>query len=114
MRHTLSPGQMELVQCTIPVTAVWAKACRITGDRKYLDFMFSEYKTTTQYFFDTEERLYFRDDNSFGKLDKDTKTFWSRGNGWVFAGLTDIVSKLDKKNEEYKFFLEIYKRWPGD
>lgn len=89
---------------------VWAKLYNITGDKRYLNFMLSEYKATTKFLFDEDESLYYRDESFIGKLDNGTKIFWARGNGWVFAGLTNILNELDPKSEEYNYFLEIYKK----
>nr|WP_262915702.1 glycoside hydrolase family 88 protein [Niabella ginsengisoli] len=97
-------------RCFVYVAARLGKAYRITGDRKYLDFMFSEFKATTDYLFDKKSGLYYRDDNYIGKLDKGTKIFWSRGNGWVFAGLTDIIRELNKGSKEYKYFVKLYQK----
>ena len=89
---------------------VWAKLYKITGDRKYLDFMVKEYKFTTDFLFDKEENLYYRDESYMGKLDNGTKIFWSRGNGWVFAGLANIMSELEPNSDEYKYFADIFKK----
>jgi unsaturated rhamnogalacturonyl hydrolase len=89
---------------------VWAKLYNITGEEKYLDFMVAEYKATTNFLFDKEESLYYRDESYMGKLDNGTKIFWSRGNGWVFAGLTNIMNELSPQSKEYKYFLKIYKK----
>lgn len=89
---------------------VWAQLYTTTGDKKYLDFMISEYKATTDFLFDEEEHLYYRDENFFNQLDNGTKIFWSRGNGWVFAGLVNIMNELDPKSEAYAYFLTIYKK----
>lgn len=89
---------------------VWAKMYKITGDKKYLDFMVSEFKATTELLYDTKEDLYFRDERFITKRDHDQKIFWSRGNGWVFAGLVNIMNELDSKSSEYKYFLNIYKK----
>jgi len=89
---------------------VWAKLYNITGDKKYLDFMMTEYKATTDFLFDKKENLYYRDESYMGKLDHGTKIFWARGNGWVFAGLTNIMNELDTESKEYKYFLKIYKK----
>ncbi|MFK7811751.1 MAG: glycoside hydrolase family 105 protein [Maribacter sp.] len=89
---------------------VWAKLSKLTGEKKYLDFMVSEYKATTDFLFDKEENLYYRDESFMGKLDNGTKIFWSRGNGWVFAGLTNVMNELDPSSEEYKYFLGLYKK----
>ena len=89
---------------------VWAKLYKITGDQKYLNFLMTEYKTTTNFLFDKQESLFYRDESYIGKLDNGTKIFWSRGNGWVFAGLVNIMNELNPKSKEYKYFLDIYKK----
>lgn len=89
---------------------VWAKISKITGEKKYLDFMVDEFKATTDFLFDKKENLYYRDESYMGKLDNGTKIFWSRGNGWVFAGLANIMSELEPNSKEYKYFLKIYKK----
>ncbi len=89
---------------------IWAKLYNITGEEKYLDFMMTEYKATTDFLFDREESLYYRDESYIGKLDNSTKIFWSRGNGWVFAGLTNIMNELNPQSKEYRYFLKIYKK----
>lgn len=89
---------------------VWAKLYNITGEEKYLDFLMAEFKATTDFLFDKEESLYYRDESYIGKLDHNTKIFWSRGNGWVFAGLTNIMNELKSESKEYQYFLKIYKK----
>jgi rhamnogalacturonyl hydrolase YesR len=89
---------------------VWAKLYNITGEQKYLDFMVSEYKATTDFLFDRKDHLYYRDERYKSQLDHGTKVFWARGNGWVFAGLANIMSELDPGCKEYKYFLGIYKK----
>jgi rhamnogalacturonyl hydrolase YesR len=89
---------------------VLARLYKETGEQKYLDFMISEYKATTDFLFDKDEHLYYRDERYKTQLDNGTKIFWSRGNGWVFAGLTNIMNELDSKSKEYKYFLKIYKK----
>lgn len=89
---------------------VWAQLYNITKEKKYLDFMLSEFKATTQFLFDKKENLYYRDGSYIGNLDKGTKIFWARGNGWVFAGLVNILNELNPKTKEYKYFLSIYKK----
>ncbi|MBN2210961.1 MAG: glycoside hydrolase family 88 protein, partial [Sedimentisphaerales bacterium] len=66
---------------------VWAKLTAATGERKYLDFMDKEWWATTDYLYDKEEHLFFRDSGYFDKREENgQKIFWSRGNGWVIAG----------------------------
>ena len=89
---------------------VWAMVSKITRDKKYIDFMVKEYKATTDFLFDKKENLYYRDESYIGELDNGTKIFWSRGNGWVFAGLANLMNELDPASSEYKYFLKIYKK----
>ena len=89
---------------------VWAKLYNITGERKYIDFMIDEYKASTDFLFDKKESLFYRDERYMTQLDNGTKVFWSRGNGWVFAGLVNIMNELDPGSKEYKYFLKIYKK----
>ncbi len=89
---------------------VWAKLYNITGEGKYLDFMMKEYRATTDFLFDKEENLYYRDESYMDKRDHGTKIFWARGNGWVFAGLCNIMNELDPGSKEYKYFLDVYQK----
>jgi len=89
---------------------VWAKLYNITGEQKYLDFLVDEFKVTTDFLFDKKENLYYRDGSYIGKLDNGTKIFWGRGNGWVFAGLANILAELKPHSKEYKYFMNIYKK----
>ncbi|MDP4221995.1 MAG: glycoside hydrolase family 88 protein [Bacteroidota bacterium] len=83
---------------------VWAKMANVTKKKKYLNFMYQEYKATTDYLFDKLEDLYYRDSNYFDRKEANgSKVFWGRGNGWVFAGLPIIIRELpiDYKNRLY-------------
>src|SRR3546814_4790488 len=67
------------------------RLAQATGDRRYADFVHAEWKATTDYLFDPAEQLYFRDSRFFDMRDaQGRKLFWSRGNGWVMAGLVQI------------------------
>ena len=89
---------------------VWAKMANVTGRKKYLDFMYGEYKATTDYLYDKDENLYFRDSNYFARKEANgEKVFWGRGNGWVFAGLPAIIRELPAKYEHKDYFVTIFK-----
>jgi unsaturated rhamnogalacturonyl hydrolase len=90
---------------------VWAKMATITNKKKYLNFMFREYKATTDYLYDKDEDLYFRDSNYFTRKEANSeKIFWGRGNGWVFAGLPKIIRELPDKYENKEYFVNIFKK----
>ncbi len=73
----------------------WLELTRQTGDRRYADFALAEFWSTTAFLFDPAESLYFRDSRFFERRDaQERKLFWSRGNGWVFAGLANMLEAL--------------------
>lgn len=72
-----------------PALALLARA---TGDRRYLELMNKLWWKTTDYLYDADEKLYLRDSRYFDRREPNgKKMFWSRGNGWVFAGLARVL-----------------------
>jgi rhamnogalacturonyl hydrolase YesR len=70
---------------------------RQTGDNRYRDFALKEFWATTDFLYDPVEKLYYRDSRFFERRDANgRKMFWSRGNGWVFAGLARTIPLLPK------------------
>ena len=68
--------------------AAWLRLAKLTGRAEYLDFMIQHWWQMSDYLYDPEEHLYFRDDRFFARREVNgRKVFWSRGNGWVMAGL---------------------------
>jgi rhamnogalacturonyl hydrolase YesR len=76
---------------------VCARLYRATGNTAYLDFLDREWWITSASLYDTTEHLYFRDKRYFDKREANgKKLFWSRGNGWVLAGLARVLPFLPK------------------
>ncbi|MBI0477141.1 glycosyl hydrolase family 88 [Sphingomonas sp. MA1305] len=70
---------------------------RQTGDPRYRNFALKEFWATTDFLFDPVEHLYYRDSRFFERRDaRQRKQFWSRGNGWVFAGMARIIPLLPR------------------
>jgi len=70
---------------------------KATGDKAYLDFMDHEWWITSGKLYDPQEHLYFRDASYFDKRESNgKKIFWSRGNGWVMAGLARVLTLMPK------------------
>lgn len=87
---------------------VWAKMGNVTGKKKYFDFMYQEYKFSTDYLYDKDEHLFYRDSRYFTMKEANgEKVFWGRGNGWVFAGLPIIIRELPSKYEHKDFFITV-------
>jgi len=88
---------------------VLTKMTAITGDNKYLDFSDSEYWVATDYLFDEGDNLFLRDSRFFEtREDNGEKTYWSRGNGWVFSGLTDILRDLPQDHPSRSRYEKLF------
>lgn len=88
---------------------VWAKAYGITGEPKYLDFMYKEYKATADFLYDHKEHLFFRDSRYFHQKEPNgQKMFWGRGNGWVLGGLPIILEELPDTYNEKMWFEKLF------
>jgi len=66
----------------------WAAVSNVTGDDKYRQYAVEETDATIDYLYDPDTHMFFRDSRYFTLKTKNGKgVFWSRGNGWVYAGL---------------------------
>ena len=81
-----------------PTMALVAEA---VDDLRYLDLMNTMWWETYDYLYDPEEHLWSRDgryviqeDGSGPRTTHGEKVFWSRGNGWVFAGLALVLEHM--------------------
>jgi rhamnogalacturonyl hydrolase YesR len=75
----------------------WARLYAATGDKKYLTYLDEEWAKTSQQLYDPATHLYFRDATFISKTEKNgQKIFWSRGEGWVMAGLARTLEYLPK------------------
>lgn len=85
---------------------VWAAMGKLTNDPAYMDYVHEEYQATIDYLFDKEESLFYRDGRFLERRNKNgKKIFWSRGNGWVFAGLPLLMEQIpdsDPRKQQYK------------
>lgn len=74
---------------------VLAQLSVATQDRRYLDFMNHEWWLTSGALYDPAEHLYYRDDRFLTMHEANgKKIFWSRGNGWVLAGLALVLERM--------------------
>jgi unsaturated rhamnogalacturonyl hydrolase len=90
---------------------VLAQLSVATKDQKYLDFMDHEWWLTSGALYDPTERLYFRD-NRFLTMHEANgqKVFWSRGNGWVLAGLAMVLERMPENYPSRAKYLDQYRQ----
>ena len=75
----------------------WARLYAATGDKRYITYLHEEWAKTSQQLYEPETHLYFRDATFIPKTEKNgQKIFWSRGEGWVMAGLARTLEYLPK------------------
>ena len=88
----------------------FALAATATGDRRYLDFMHRMWWMVTDYLYDKEEHLYFRDSRFFDQRSANgQKIFWSRGNGWVLGGLARVLQEIPRDYPERDRYVKLFK-----
>jgi unsaturated rhamnogalacturonyl hydrolase len=104
------PGREDWWWCDALFMAppVLARLNAVTGDKKYIDFLNTMWWDTTDFLFDQEAKLYYRDKNYIGKLNANgKKTFWARGNGWVMAGTVRVLQYLPKNNQYRNRYISL-------
>src|SRR5690606_26703821 len=81
-----------------------------TGDPKYLDTASKLWWKSSDYLYDNEEHLFFRDSRYFDKKEANgKKVFWGRGNGWVMGGLVRILEVMPQNHPDRKKFEKQFK-----
>jgi rhamnogalacturonyl hydrolase YesR len=93
-----------------------AKLARITGDDRYLAFMHQAWAETYDELYDSEDRLFYRDERytidveDRGPREKNgEKIFWSRGNAWVLAGLARLIPELAMADPKLDFYTGVFR-----
>lgn len=89
----------------------WMRLYAATGDTRYLDFAVTNWWRTTDYLYDQQEHLYFRDSTYFKKREANgQKVFWGRGNGWVMGGLVRMLQYLPMNQPDRPRFEKLFKQ----
>ena len=88
----------------------WVRLYAATGEEKYLNFAMKEWWRTSDYLYDKDEHLFFRDSTYFKKREANgKKVFWGRGNGWVMGGLVRTLQYLPMNHPERPHFEQQFK-----
>lgn len=95
--------------------AALAMLAKATGNTRYLRIMHSFFDDVTGELFDPEAGLYYRDHRFKGqRTPNGKKIFWSRGNGWAFAGSARILEYLPASDPARPRYLAIYRRMAAE
>ena len=88
----------------------WMRLYAATDDERYLNFAVTNWWRTADYLYDKEEHLFFRDSSYFERKEANgKKVFWSRGNGWVMAGLVRVLQYLPMNHPARPRFEGMFK-----
>lgn len=108
---TLKPGDDRLpwwwCDALFMAPPVWAKMYVATGERKYLDYVHTQWKNTYDLLYDKQEHLYARDVSYINKTEPNgKKIFWSRGEGWVMGGIARTLDYIPKDDPQRPFYIQ--------
>ncbi|MDR3458118.1 MAG: glycoside hydrolase family 88 protein [Verrucomicrobiae bacterium] len=88
----------------------WVRLYAATGDARYLDFAVKNWWRTTDFLYDKDEHLFFRDSTYFKKTEANgKKVFWGRGNGWVMGGLVRTLQYIPVNHPDRARFEQLFK-----
>lgn len=89
----------------------WAKLSQATGNLAYTDFMVKQWWITSNLLYDPKDHLYSRDATFLDRHEANgQKTYWSRGNGWVLAGLASVIEALPATDSRRMRFIEQFQQ----
>jgi rhamnogalacturonyl hydrolase YesR len=86
---------------------VWARMYVATNDHAYIDYLDKQWQHTTDLLYDPDQHLYARDASYKSKREPNgKKIFWSRGEGWVMAGIARTLQYLPKDDPRRPFYIQ--------
>lgn len=89
----------------------WARMYQATGDTAYLDYLSREWWATSGRLYDRQQHLFFRDARFLDRKEANGKSiFWSRGNGWVIAGLVGVLQYMPENYPDRHLFVEQFQQ----
>ena len=94
------------------VMPVMTKLYKATGEVKYLDKLYDNYRWADALMYDTVAHLYFRDAKYIypkASTRNGKKDFWARGDGWVLAGLAKVLSDMPLDYARRPFFEQRFR-----
>lgn len=96
------------------VMPVMTKLYKTTGEVKYLDKLYDNFRWADELMYDKDEQLYYRDAKYIYPKVKTAcnggKSFWARGDGWVLAGLAKVLGDMPADYRYRDFFVERFRQ----
>ena len=87
---------------------IWSHYAKISKEVKYLDFQDKIYWEAVNNLLNTDYHLFYRDDRFKTMVgDSNKPIFWSRGNGWVVAGLVRVLDDMPKNYSSRKKYEQL-------
>ncbi len=94
------------------VMPVMTKLYKATGEVKYLDKLYENFRWADELMYDKDEQLYYRDAKYIYPKVKTAcnggKSFWARGDGWVLAGLAKVLNDMPADYKHRPFFVQRF------
>jgi len=106
------PGRVDWWWCDALFMAppALARLSALTGERKYLDFMNTMWWDCTEFLYDKEQHLYYRDKRFFdAKEPNGESVFWSRGNGWVMGGTVRVLQYMPEDDPHREKYVQLHR-----
>jgi len=88
------PGRQDYNWCDALFMAppVYARLAALLDDPAIQTYIDGQWWDASDYLYDETWHLFYRDSNYFGSAEANGRpVFWSRGNGWVIAGLVRVL-----------------------
>lgn len=104
----------------------FAALSKVTGERKYVDYMHTAFWDSIDHLYDSETKLFYRDyrymPTELGQKYRDQfgeggaefreangeKVFWSRGIGWMLAACPRILARLPDDFEHRQPYIDLF------
>lgn len=88
---------------------VWAAMADITANDVYLEYMVEEWHQAYEWYWSEADSLFFHDRRDIKKVSLNGEgVFWARGDGWVHAGLVELLQYLPQDHKDHPFFLQTF------
>ncbi|OZY84560.1 hypothetical protein CBP51_15315 [Cellvibrio mixtus] len=110
---SLTPAPQKLVwwwcDSLFMAPPVFTRMSAITGDTKYIDAMDKQFWRVYDRLYDKDVHLFARDERFIERRSANgKKIFWSRGQGWVVAGLARILEAMPENYPSRPQYVKLF------